>query len=209
MNPIFVDVLGGSSLTQAAFCALLRNLPGLDLARPGDGHVPDVILWLADSGVQGLAELRRSRPSLPVVVVAEGLTPRKARSFLEMGCLGCLSRDDEPATLNQALRHAARGEGFMPQDLALALLQEMKDDPDGTVAVQARLGRLSPRELEVLTLLGHGLSNKDIAARLYLSVRTVEGHLLSLYRKLEVHNRVEAAVAALRLGLGGETGSPT
>ncbi len=209
MKPILVDVSGGSSLTQAAFCALLLSLPGIDLARPVEGQPPDVILWLADSGAQGLAELRRCHPSLPVVVVAEGLTPRRARSYLEMGCLGCLSRDDEPAMLNQALRHAARGEGYLPQDLALALLQEMKGEGDETSAVQARLGSLSPRELEVLTLLGHGLSNKDIAARLYLSVRTVEGHLLSLYRKLEVHNRVEAAVAALRLCLGNESGSPT
>ncbi len=196
-------------MARAAFYALLRDLPGLDVARPQDGQPADVVLWLADSGARGLAELRRCHPTLPVVAVAEGLTPRRARNYLEMGCLGCLSGKDDPATLNQALRHAARGETYLPQRLALDLLREMEGEGQGGLGVQVRLERLSPREREVLILLGQGLSNKDIAARLYLSVRTVEGHLLSLYRKLGVHNRVEAAVAALRLGLGEESGSST
>ena len=196
-------------MTRAAFSALLRNLPGLDLARPQDGRPAQVLLWLGDAGGQGLAELRRGRPTLPVVVAAEGLTPNKARRYLEMGCLGCMSRDEDPATLNQALRHAARGESYLPQHLAVALLREIEEKGDGAHGMQARQALLSPRECEVLGLLGQGLSNKDIAARLYLSVRTVEGHLLSLYRKLGVHNRVEAALVALQLGLAGESGSPT
>ncbi len=59
---------------------------------------------------------------------------------------------------------------------------------------------LSSREQEVLTLLAQGLSNKEIAQRLYLSVRTVEGHLVNVYGKLGVHSRTEAALYAVRQG---------
>jgi DNA-binding NarL/FixJ family response regulator len=67
------------------------------------------------------------------------------------------------------------------------------------------LSTLTDREREILALLSVGLSNKAIAARLYLSVRTVEGHLASLYTRLGVHSRTEAALIALQHNLRSKT----
>ncbi|MDT8304926.1 MAG: response regulator transcription factor [Anaerolineae bacterium] len=107
---------------------------------------------------------------------------------------GLFARDETPQTLGVAIRQVARGQEYLSPSLAIALLEGQA----GLLPTSdnATLKALTEREREVLALLSHGLSNKEIAARLYLSVRTVEGHLASAYTKLDVHSRTEAAIFA-------------
>ena len=108
-----------------------------------------------------------------------------------------LVKSDNKAIVT-ALREVAAGEVSLPQRLALQLVTRMaRQSPPRENALPEPL---SGREREVLTLLAQGLSNKEIAQRLYLSVRTVEGHLANVYGKLNVHSRTEAALYAVRQG---------
>ncbi|MBO0778665.1 MAG: response regulator [Ktedonobacteraceae bacterium] len=115
---------------------------------------------------------------------------------LRAGADGYVLKDIEPAELVEAVRTVARGEVLVQPQLASRLLSRF-----------GRQGRATPyetltaRELEVLRLLGRGLRNKEIAARLYVSERTVNFHLANIYQKLNVSGRTEALSRAMELGL--------
>jgi DNA-binding NarL/FixJ family response regulator len=110
--------------------------------------------------------------------------------------VGIFAKDETPAALGIAIRQISRGQQYLSPQVALALLRRPQEMID---SIPADLDSLTQREREILMQLSEGLSNKAIAARLYLSVRTVEGHLANLYSKLNVHSRTEAALIAIQL----------
>lgn len=188
---ITVAVGGRYPLDRAALAALIRSLPGLHLITLESGS-PRVLVWECDSDVP--IELpHHAAETVMLLVVGEMEQPT-----LPPGVAGMFSKHEAPEALGIAIRQVARGDQYLSPSLALALLQsQMPKAPHLAVDLKA----LTDREQEVLTLVAEGLSNKAIAARLYLSVRTVEGHLANLYTRLGVHSRTEAALLALQHGL--------
>jgi DNA-binding NarL/FixJ family response regulator len=110
------------------------------------------------------------------------------------GATGLISPEEPPEALFAAIRQVARGEQYISPALAVSLLHQRSVDSNDN----PNLTLLSEREAEILDLLALGQGNKSIAAQLYLSVRTVEGHLASIYAKLGVHSRSEAMLIAMR-----------
>ena len=94
-----------------------------------------------------------------------------------------------------AIRQVARGESYWPPELAQQVVSSLANTESSRVSL---IEPLTDREREVLQLVAQGLSNKDIAQKLYLSVRTVEGHLANIYGKLQVKSRTEAALWAMQ-----------
>jgi DNA-binding NarL/FixJ family response regulator len=115
---------------------------------------------------------------------------------LRAGADGYVLKDIAPDELVQAIRGVARGEVLIQPQLAGRLLSRFGKQGRG-----ARYDALTTRELEVLRLLARGLRNKEIAARLYVSERTVNFHLANIYQKLNVSGRTEALSKALEQGL--------
>jgi DNA-binding NarL/FixJ family response regulator len=112
---------------------------------------------------------------------------------LRAGADGYVLKDIVPDELARAIRAVARGEVLVQPQLVSRLLSR--------VGKQGRGDTLTARELEVLRLLARGLRNKEIAARLYVSERTVNFHLANIYQKLNVSGRTEALSKALEQGL--------
>jgi len=148
----------------------------------------------------------RENSHLRVLCLSPTWTPQEALAALQAGAIGCLSGGITAAELAVALRQAARGEVTLSPDLARDLIARLaqactergrSDQPPPAAGPEETL---TPREQEVLKLVCHGLSNKEIAQRLLLSVRTVENHLANIYGKLGVRSRTEAAVLALQRG---------
>ena len=106
-------------------------------------------------------------------------------------------KDIAPDELAAAVRSVARGEVLIQPQIASRLLSRYGRRERGT----ARYDTLTTRELEVLRLLARGLRNKEIAARLFVSERTVNFHLANIYQKLQVSGRTEALRKALEQGL--------
>ncbi len=202
VRPISVLVAGPMPILDAALTALLCGLPGIEIAIPaeaGTGDQPDLVLLACpDPGDLGeLVALRRDQPDVPVLCLALTWTAPQAAVALEASAAGCLSGGDSVDALAASLRQVARGDIAISPDLAPGLIAHLAGR-DGRAPGSRRT--LTAREHEVLGLVSDGLGNKEIAQRLYLSLRTVENHLAAIYSKLGVGSRTEAAVLAVREG---------
>lgn len=132
-----------------------------------------------------------------LIAIALTWAPDDAVGALRAGFKGCLAIDVSADELAVAIRQAARGDVVLSPALAQSVVSRMVA---GSHSADPPKDPLSPREHEVLQLVVDGLSNKEIAQRLFLSLRTVENHLASVFAKLGVRSRTEAAVRAIQLG---------
>jgi len=159
---------------------------------------PDVVLLdLVMPGVDGLAALRALRERLPgtrAIVLTSFADDDKLLPALRAGAAGYLLKTAPPAEVARAVRAAYAGEAVLDPVVAARLLEELARDSEP-------LDRLTPREREVLVLLGRGFPNKRIAQDLRLSEKTVKTHVGHVLAKLGVTDRTQAAVVAVRAGL--------
>ena len=117
-----------------------------------------------------------------------------ARGWLNVGASGIVLDTTSVEELLDALRQVARGETYLPPLIAKQFVSSLAAQTTPSQLIDP----LTDREREILALLAQGLSNKNIAQKLYLSVRTVEGHLANIYGKLQVESRTKAAVWAMQ-----------
>jgi len=140
--------------------------------------------------VSSVKALKESPPGPKVLILSGFDNMEYVLSTLEVGVSGYLLKDEDPRTLLAAIRAVAKGETWLSPQLS------------GKV-VSARLLRstLSEREMEVLGLIAQGYNTQQIAEELYLSPRTVQNHVSSIYSKLNINSRVEAAKYAMEMGI--------
>jgi len=161
---------------------------------------PDVIVMdIAMPRLNGLEATRRIAAECPrcrVLVLTAREEERYVIQLLQAGAVGYLPKTVGLDELLEAIRAVARGESVLPPAVAAVVVRHLA----GEGAPEEAVRPLTDRELEVLKLAAQGLTNYDIAQRLYISVRTVEAHLTHVYDKLGVSSRTEAAVHAMRQG---------
>ncbi len=199
---LHVAVLGGSLLWRLGLQALLTNQPGIKTVSHTatvDGIAGNPDVFLIDGAVADtlLIGVNAAFPGTPSLIITQTHNVMRLSRWLEQGALGIVDRETTLADLLGALRQVTTGELSLPPQFAVRLVQTMaRRAPTETRLTEP----LSEREKDVLTLLARGLSNKAIAQQIYVSVRTVEGHLANIYGKLGVHSRTEAALIAVRNG---------
>ena len=173
--------------------------------------VPDVVLMdLVMPGIGGLAAIRRIvavAPATRVLVLTSFSSDDQVIPAIQAGAAGYLLKDAHPSQVEEAVRTVGRGERFLdPQVTAVVMAEVAHGRATGAPTGASALSLLTRRETEVLGLLGQGLSNRDLAARLFVSEKTVKTHVSSILAKLGVADRTQAALVAARHGLAG-TGS--
>jgi NarL family two-component system response regulator YdfI len=160
---------------------------------------PDVVLMdLRMPGVDGIEAIRQIKaryPGVEVVILTTYDDDENIVRGLRAGARGYLLKDSGRKALFEAIRAAARGESLLPSAVIEKVVAHLAEPRPVETA------RLSKREQEVLALLARGAANKEIAARLYISERTVKAHVTSIFNKLGVNSRAEAVAVALRGGL--------
>ncbi len=191
-HEITVSVGGGHELDRAGLAALIASLPGLRVVRTDRNPPPQVLVWVTSRDLNDF-------PSVQSDTTLLLLTENVNYESLPETVTGLLSRDESPAALGIAIRQVARGEQYLSPSLATAILQKRQSKSLLTESEKSIINTLTEREREILEYLAQGLSNKMIASRLYLSVRTVEGHLANIYLSLGVHSRTEAMLMAVRV----------
>ena len=176
-----------------------------DLARR---HRPDVVLMdLGMPHMDGLAAARQIKQDLPacaIVVLTIHHDDEHLFAAIKAGASGYVLKDAPPEHTVEAIRAAARGEGFVGPSLVKRLLAEFARISQLRAAAKQAFAELTRREMEVLELLGTGLRNREIAERLFVSEKTVKNHITSIFLKLHVNDRTEAALLAARHGLSPE-----
>ncbi|MEU9996176.1 response regulator transcription factor [Streptomyces sp. NPDC050848] len=173
------------------------------------GLLPDIVVMdVQMPGIDGIAATRllRELPSAPAVLVlsAFGRDDYVARA-LAAGAVGFLVKDTPPAELLDALRDVAAGHAVFAPAVTGHVIELTTRDAGGTPAEEdPRIASLTDRQVEVLRLLGRGLSNAGIGAELGMTEGTVKSHVTQLMARLGVSNRVEAARIAYRSGLSAD-----
>lgn len=160
---------------------------------------PDVVvldLKLPDgSGLDVLSRVRDADDPPGVVVLTSFGDDRDIVGAVEAGADGFLHKDAAPAEIEDAIRAVARGARALSSRATSALVEEVRRDRP------AAIDTLTPREHEVLELIAEGRSNADIAEELTISIKTVKTHVSAILLKLDVGDRTQAALEAIRRGL--------
>ena len=162
-------------------------------------QAPDVALLdlrMPGGGVEATRRIREVAPGAQVVILSSFEDDEGVRGAIEAGAISYVLKDVGAEALAETIRRAARGEATLHPRVAARLLHGMR--PGGSNAVATAL---SPREREVLLLIGEGLDNREIAERLAIGEKTVKTHVSNLLGKLGVSDRTRAAVWAWREGM--------
>ncbi len=152
-------------------------------------------------GVTAIEQIRAQQPQIAIVILTTYNEDERMIRGLRAGALGYLLKDTDRETLLNTIRAAARGETLLKAEIMARVLAhaEPPSAPASNLAPAAR--ELTERERQVLQLVVSGAQNKEIAVRLNISERTVKAHLASIFNRLGVNSRTQAAALAVRMGL--------
>jgi DNA-binding NarL/FixJ family response regulator len=200
-HPVVRDGLSSMFARDPEFEVLGEAADGAEAVRLALALAPDVILMdLRMPGTDGLTaitELGKRGSTARVLVLTTYDTDSHVLPAIKAGATGYLLKDAPRADLLRAVRAAARGEAVLSPSVAARLMSRFRAPGAG----RAGPGPLSQRELEVLELVAAGTTNREAAARLYISEATVKTHLLNIYAKLGVSDRAAAVAEAFNRGL--------
>ena len=151
------------------------------------------------SGVEATHRLTATAPLARVLVLTVFVDDQHVIDALLAGACGYVLKDAPIEQIIEGIRAAARGESTISPRIASRLVHRLREP--GEIEPPVMEEPLTPRELQVLDLLTRGLDNSEIAQALYLSQHTVKNHVSTIFSKLQVENRIQAAVRAVRGGL--------
>lgn len=165
---------------------------------------PDILLLDINmpklNGLEVTRKLRDSQNSTKVVILTIHDDENYVLEVVKAGAAGYLLKDIEPGMLIKAIRTVYEGESFIYPTLAKKLFGQIVRGEEKKAVLSHRRGeeRLTEREIEVLQLIAQGMSNQEIAHKLYLSEKTVKNHLTNIFRKINVTDRTQAVLYAIK-----------
>ncbi len=166
---------------------------------------PDVVLMDLQmprvDGLTAIAQIRAQLPNIAIVILTTYNEDERMIRGLRAGARGYLLKDTDRETLLNTIRAAARGETLLKPEIMARVLAHADPAPAPASARTPVATELTERERQVLRLIVRGAQNKEIASQLNISERTVKAHLASIFNRLGVNSRTEAAAVAVRLGL--------
>jgi DNA-binding NarL/FixJ family response regulator len=185
---------------------LVGELTSADnLVAQAEKHAPDIVLM--DVAMPGLdpfvaaTELRRRLPETKTVFLSAHIRDHYLDAAFRAGAWGYLYKGDDMEEIVKALKRVAEGEYvFSPHVLERVRVQRPAGKPDAAKQ-SSKLDALTPTETQVLRMMGKGLSRTQIAETLHRSVKTIDTHRAAIMKKLDIHDRTELAVFAIREGL--------
>lgn len=161
---------------------------------------PDVVLMDINmpilNGIQAMQRLKEEGCESKVIVLTIHTEKEYLIKTVQLGALGYVLKDAESSILIEAIRKVHNGGTYIPSDLAAELIKGY-----GAALKKSEDNELTERELEVLKAIADGMSNKEIASALYISEKTVKNHISNIFRKLNISDRTQAAIYAIKHGL--------
>jgi DNA-binding NarL/FixJ family response regulator len=185
-----VDVVGDAPLAAGAIqltCELSPDVVLMDLNMPGM------------SGIEATQRLSAAAPLVRVLMLTVVADERNVTEALLAGACGYLVKDAPIDQIIEGIKAAARGESLISPRIAIQLVRRIRRPAQ--IDTELPGFELTPREFEILELMARGMDNPEIARTLFLSQHTVKNHVSSILVKLQVENRIQAAVRAVRRGM--------
>lgn len=212
MKPTRVLLADDHTLVRAGLRKLLESMPEVTVVGEADDGLallalaatlqPDLVLMdIAMAGLNGLeatARLLKAQPGIRVLILSMHQNEEYVRQALRNGAMAYLLKDAAPAELELAIQAVQRGETYLSPAVSRGVVSDYVQRLRGDVAPA---DALTPRQREVLQLVAEGLSTKEIARRLDLSVKTVDTHRSQLMKQLDIHEVAGLVRYALRSGL--------
>jgi DNA-binding NarL/FixJ family response regulator len=217
-DAVRVLIADDDDLMRAGLKAVLSSDPAIELVgEAGDGRAaiaqvhalrPDVVLMdvrMPDvDGITATRELTATAPQTKVLMLTTFEQDDYIFGGLAAGAAGFLLKRTTPEELIGAIHTVAAGDSLLSPSVTKRVIAEMAHAPRRDARTNARLELLTPREHEVLVLIGKGLSNGEIASELVVEESTVKSHVKRILQKLQVRDRVQAVIVAYESGLVGD-----
>jgi len=215
---IKVLVVDDHTLFRKGIINLLQERPGIEVvgeAKDGREGIalakqlrPDVVLMDVQmpgcNGIEATEAIRQELPDIRIIMLTVSEQDEDLFSAIKAGARGYLLKSVEPDHLLKSIDLLMKGEAVIPHNMASKLLTEfstLAKKPVASPDLSKNYQPLTSREKEILQTLANGASNKEIANALNISEHTVKIHLKNILKKLQVNNRIQAAVYAHRQGL--------
>ncbi|MEV7890099.1 response regulator [Streptomyces sp. NPDC002817] len=221
-DPIRVFLLDDHEVVRRGLTDLLDSEP--DISVVGDAgtvehalargpalrpHVAVLDVRLPDGdGISVCRELRSQMPELACLMLTSFDDEDALLDAIMAGASGYVLKQIRGSDLVSAVRTVASGQSMLDPATTARLMRSLRADPAETPGMSPELASLSPRERDILALIGEGLTNREIGKKLYLSEKTVKNHISRLLAKLGVQRRVQAAVIASHLDRPNPGGRP-
>ncbi|WP_309131530.1 response regulator transcription factor [Brevibacterium sp.] len=214
-SDVRVVIVDDEPLVRGGVRAILATDPDIEVAgEAGDGREAiEVIRALRPAvvlldirmprldGLEAIPEILRLLPETRIVVLTTFGEDAYIAEALARGAAGFLLKASDPRELRDAVHAVAGGAAYLSPRVAHRVIDQLREGPRPDPAAGSRISRLSEREREVLALVGAGCSNSQVATRLHLTEGTVKGYVSGILTKLDVENRVQAAILAHRAGI--------
>lgn len=209
-TPIRIVIADDHAVVREGLRALIGITPDMQLvgeAKDGVEAVlkvraakPDVVLldvmMPRMDGIEAISAIKDELPDTRIIILTSFSDDDKVLSAIRSGALGYMLKDSSPQELLQAIRDVYAGKSSLHPSVALKLIHEI-NRPSNQITDED----LTDRELQILRLVAQGLSNQDISQTLTISERTVGTHISNILNKLNLSNRTQAALYALRKGI--------
>jgi len=208
MTSIRILLVDDHEMVREGLKAMLQSEPDLEVVAetglgrevPGllDGSRPDIVLLdvrLPDmSGVEVCRQATRSHPDVKVIMLTTFVDPDLVDECIDAGARGYLVKDVRGMSLKENVRAVSRGQAVLAPEVAGGILDRVRERR----SAEAGPPGLTQSQVAILGLMTRGFSNREIATEVHLSENTIKTHIQEIFRKLGVHNRVEAVMTATK-----------